>query len=73
MPLTLLNLNGPELQAQLDRLAVEQKNDAEISVDTAGVEAEVSRTWANGWGVVAYAKAKWSGETTAGGRLTKKF
>ena len=61
-------------KAALDDMAQTPDNAARVDVTTAGVEARIERTWANGWGVIAYAKKLWrGGPVEAGGRIEKRW
>ena len=71
-PLNPLDLDGKALHDELARIESEGAQ-VEAEVDTEGATAEVAYSWRNGWGVAAYVKSKWKGETVAGGRVSKKW
>jgi hypothetical protein len=70
----------PELRAsidaavrkELDRIAAEKGNSAQVDVDTTGIEGSIAT---EKWGArfMAYVRKKWRGETVAGARIEKKF
>lgn len=68
-----LDLNGARVREELDRIASEGTRSAEATVDVEGVTAQASYTWKNGWGVVAWAQAKWRGEKNAGAKVSKSW
>lgn len=72
MPITKLNLDGPQTKAELTRIQNEHDSALDVDVTADGVEAEVS-TEKKGWSLIAFAKRKWNGETSAGGRIRKTF
>lgn len=58
---------------ELDRLEQQEKA-IEATVSTEGVEAEVTYTWRNGWGLAAYVRSKWEKpKPEAGARVRKTF
>jgi hypothetical protein len=72
MPITKLDLNGPEVKKELSRIEAQNESAFDADITAEGVEAEIS-TVKKGWGLAAYVKRKWSGETSAGGRIRKTF
>lgn len=60
--------------AELDRIEAENKNSAELEVDTEGIEASVNAPIKWGARVTAFFKQKWNGQgREAGARIEKKF
>lgn len=82
MPLTTLDLNGQETLQQLKRIQedAEAENTVRTRLTTDGKtvagSVEFNRSWKNGWGATAYAKAWWNGDRVVGGGgvdVEKKF
>lgn len=65
MSLTSLNLNGPETQEAINKVASGEEKVA-FGVDTEGGKVSFKKTWSNGFGLVAYAQKKWKGDVKAG-------
>ena len=72
MPITKLDINGPEVKKELSRIEAQNESAFDADITAEGVEAEISTT-KKGWGLSAYLKRKWSGEVTTGARIRKKF
>lgn len=71
--MTGLNLNGPEMQAMVDKIAADE-NKVTLEGNTRdGVSLEVSRSWKNGWGVAGYARAKSRKDVQGGGKVEFKW
>lgn len=63
-------------KAVTDELARLEQRDAALdaTISTEGVEAAVSYSWRNGWGLAAYLKTKWQQpKPEAGARVRKTF
>ena len=65
-------LSQAAIQKEIERLET-SGNGVEMRADRAGATAEVSATWRNGWGVVAYAQRTWGGFWNAGGKVRKTW
>lgn len=62
-----LNLNGPEINKMVDKIANENKLAVEANtVD--GVTVTAAKTWSNGWGVAGYFRAKSKKDVEAGAK-----
>jgi len=72
MPITKLDINGPEVKKELSRIEAQNESAFDADITAEGVEAEISTT-KKGWKVAGYFKRKWTGEKTAGARIKKEF
>jgi hypothetical protein len=65
-------LSQAAIEEQLKRLE-RAGNGVELRADRKGATAEVTASWRNGWGLVAYAQRQWNGLWNAGGRVRKTW
>lgn len=72
MALTVLDLNGRELNKELERLDRDAHNELSTEITQDGLTAEMSHEKA-GWRAVAYVKKLWQGPWIGGGRVSKKW
>lgn len=60
-------------KAALDQVAEDRENSARVDVSLDGIEASVERKWSNGFGLTAYVRRMWRGNTEAGARIDKQW
>ncbi len=67
-----LNLNGVEMQKQLEAIQAENKITLEANTKD-GVSVEAGRTWSNGFGLAGFFRAKSKKDLSAGVKGEFKF
>lgn len=70
-PISKVNWTHAAEQAELTELE-KTRHHVEVTADTAGVEAEIAAD-KNGWGIAAFVRRLWTGQTSAGGRVRKEW
>lgn len=70
--MTGLNLNGPQMEAMIDKIEAENKVTLEGNTQD-GVSLEVGRTWRNGFGLAAYVRGKSRKTVEGGGKVEFKW
>jgi hypothetical protein len=71
---SILEQSQELVKQKVEQLATEDRDEMKVGVDLQKIELSISKSWNNGWGLVAWARKYWAEKSiSAGGQITKKL